>query len=285
MIGDLVRVHEGTDDEVMRVTATADNSLTVTRAFAGTAAAYVAGSTLISVGQAITEGSAPGPSRQLGRTEEFNYTQIAGPLKASITRTEEATMKYGVSSEKAHQIMRRIQEATVTREQGLLYAPRVNDLANKYRSSGGLTTFLTQNVDAVSGALTVAKIEALQAQCYARGGVPSVLIVNPAALGTLNDLANTGRVRTDLVDTRRGRMPVRIVTTEYGDVTVVRHRWVDPKDGFMVEPGAITRRVMTPLQMVPLAKVADSDDVMIVGEEGLQVKGSAHMGRFSALTT
>jgi hypothetical protein len=286
LVGDLLRVLKTGVDETMRVTAVnyTTDTLTVTRAFAGTAIAYASGDPFVSIGQALAEGSAPGESRQIGRVQDFNYTQIAGPLKASITRTEEGTAKYGVASERAKQIMLRIQEATITREQTLLYGVRTNNTTTKLRSSGGLTSFLTQNVDAVAGQLSVAKIEALMALCYARGGIPTVGVFNPAALGGLNDLANTSRVRQEVMDTVRGRAPVTLVATEYGDMPIVRHRWLNLKDGLLIKPEGLTRRVFDELTMTPMAKIADSTDDMIVGEEGLEVKGQAHMARFSELT-
>jgi hypothetical protein len=41
---------------------------------------------------------------------------------------------------------------------------------------------------------------------------------------------------------------------------------------------------MQPLVVEPLAKTGDSDKVQIVCEEGLQIKGEAHMARFTNLT-
>ena len=52
----------------------------------------------------------------------------------------------------------------------------------------------------------------------------------------------------------------------------------------MVNREGVQRRVIQPLIVEALAKTGDSDSVMIVCEEGLQVKGEAHMARFTNLT-
>jgi hypothetical protein len=41
---------------------------------------------------------------------------------------------------------------------------------------------------------------------------------------------------------------------------------------------------MQPLIVEALAKTGDSDSVMLLCEEGLQVKGETHMARFTNLT-
>ena len=106
---------------------------------------------------------------------------------------------------------------------------------------------------------------------------------HPAALADLNSIADTNIVRTTNVDSMRGRRRVTVVSTEFGDISIVRNRWMAPSDALLLNQGSISRRVMTPLRAVPLAKTGDADSMMIVAEEGLEIKGEEHMGKFNTL--
>ena len=74
-----------------------------------------------------------------------------------------------------------------------------------------------------------------------------------------------------------------IILNEFGDISIVRNRWMAPSDALLLNQGSISRRVMTPLRAVPLAKTGDADSMMIVAEEGLEIKGEEHMGKFNTL--
>lgn len=282
--GDMLVVHKAGSTERMRVTGygTTADTLTVTRAYAGTATNYGIGAEVVALGTALPEGSAAEDGRSLDRDQYYNLTQIFGPTRVSITRTEQTRSKYGVADEFAHQLFLRIKEATIAREQAYLYGVRTESTVTKIRTTGGIDYFLTSNVDATSTALTVAKIEANMLNCYDAGAVPDQLWVNPRATADLNS-AQDSLVRVTNVETRRGNMPVQLVTTEYGDVQIVRNRWIYKANAFGVNRDAVTRRVFTPMITEKLAKVADREDWHFLCEEGLEVKGEQHCMKFTAL--
>ena len=239
--------------------------------------------TIICVGTALVEGSDPGTARSADRTIRSNYTQIFGPTPVNMTRTEQQITRYGVSDEFAKQLYGRSVENVITREQAYLYGKRRDDTANKRRSTGGLMDFITTNTDASSTTLTTTALESLMQKCYNAGGIPDLLIANPASFATLNDTTNTDTVRHVIDDPRRGRVPVMSVFTEFGETQCVRNRWMHSESAFVVQKDGVSRRVMQPLVVEPLAKTGDSDKVQIVCEEGLQVKGEQHMARFTNL--
>ncbi len=144
--------------------------------------------------------------------------------------------------------------------------------------------FITTNTDSSSTTLTITALEALMQKCYNAGGIPDLLIANPASFATLNAVSDSGRVRTTIDDPRRGRVPVASVFTEFGETQMVRNRWCHAESAFVVQKENVSRRVMQPLVVEALAKTGDSDKVQIVCEEGLQVKGQSHMARFTNLT-
>ena len=239
--------------------------------------------TVICVGTALVEGSDPGEARSADRTIRTNCTQIFGPTPIHMSRSEQQVTRYGVSDEFAKQVYGRSVENVITREQAFLYGQYNNDTSNKRRSTGGLNYHITSNTD-TSTTLTVSALEALQQKCYNAGGMPDLLIANPASFATLNAVSDSGRVRTVIDDPRRGRVPVASVFTEFGETQMLRNRWCHAETAFLIAKDGISRRVMQPLVVEALAKTGDSDKVQIVCEEGLQVKGEQHMGKFTNLT-
>ena len=239
--------------------------------------------TVICVGTALVEGSDPGEARSADRTIRTNCTQIFGPTPIHMSRTEQQVSRYGVSDEFAKQVYGRSVENVITREQAFLYGQYNNDTSNKRRSTGGLNYHITSNTDTTTP-LTLPALEALQQKCYNAGGMPDLLIANPASFATLNAVSDSGRVRTVIDDPRRGRVPVASVFTEFGETQMLRNRWCHAETAFLIAKDGISRRVMQPLVVEALAKTGDSDKVQIVCEEGLQVKGEQHMGKFTTLT-
>ncbi len=282
--GDQVTI-QGTD-ELIRIDgygSTAD-TLTCTRAYQSTTVAAAAtNDTVIIVGRALTEGSAAENARSVDRVERDNYTGIFID-KVEITRTESQRRKFGVRSELAHQTNKTMLEQVLKREYSVLYGFKFQDTANKVRGSAGLFRHITTNEDSVSTQLTIATVQAQQQTCFNEGGVPNVLVANPAALSDLNAITDTDRVRQTVVDTLRGRMPVMVVYTEHGPVTVVRNRWVLDGDAALYQNGQFIRRVFSPTQLVPLGRTRDGFEYHIVTEEGWQFKGERHAAKFTGLT-
>lgn len=284
--GDLVRVIKSTGaTEVMTVSGVDNATITVGRGHASTVATNLStGDVLIGIGTLLAEGSDPENFRSRDRDLRSNYTEIFGPYKIQMSRTERKISKYGVNDEWAKQTFNRSRELMIRVEQTLLYGIKNDDTNARKRSTGGLLHFLTSNVDSSSTELTLAKIVEMQQDCYNAGDVPLVLVTNPATLSDLNDLENTSVVRTVNTDSMRGRARVMVVDTEFGTTSIVRNRWCHPFHAFLIKPEGVIRRVLDPLMYQPLAKTGDADKAQIVAEEGFEIKGYQHMGVFTGLT-
>lgn len=282
--GDVLMV-KGSGERI-RVTgyATTASTLDVTRGFAGTTAASIAdNAALIGLGTALAEGSDPEDARARDRAEASNYTQIFGPTAIHLSGTEQVVAKYGVADEFSHQVFARTKENVIAREQALLYGVKYNSTTTRIRTSAGLFSQIVTNVDSTSTQLTVSNIEAMQQLGYDKGGIGDLLTANPGALSDLNSLNDTGRVRVDVSDPRRGRQRVMVVHTEFGDVTVVRNRYCFKSDAALWTREQFRRRVLRGFTMERLAKTGDSDKAQILCEEGFQLKGEEHAGKFTAL--
>lgn len=284
--GDILYIQKaGSAVEQIRVTGYSSGSdvLNVSRAWAGTATSYASGAIVVGIGTALQEGSDPEAARTVDRVQNSNVTQIFGPTKVDMSRTEQQVRKYGVGSEWAHQLMGRIKENAISREQAFLYGARVNSTSAKIRTTGGLEFYITTNIDNASTSLTVATLLPRQQAAYNAGGFTDVVMANPVAFTDLNAVTDTSIVRDTIDDPKRGRTPVAWVETEFGSVLMVRDRWCLPTDAFGFNRQQVIRRVLQPLVYERLAKTGDSDQAQVVCEEGLEVKGEEHMFRFGNL--
>lgn len=283
-IGDAVRI----DDEIMLITAIATDTLTVTRGSSTetntTAAAHTAGAEVIGIGSLLIEGAIGNSSLQ-GRDKYSNNTQIWSK-RIAISRTEQRIPKYGVPNELNRQMMNAVQHLNLGIEQTALYGVKHTQATNNRRQTGGLDSFLTSNIDSAGTWLTVDSIEARLQASYNLGGSFDYIMAQPAAFQALNNTTGTERVQTVTIDdARRGRRRTQIVMTEFGDIELVRNRWVKKNHAFGVNRENFIFRVFQPLVTEKLAKTDDTDAYMMVTEGGFEVKGQAHMAKWNALDT
>jgi hypothetical protein len=280
-VGDAIRI----DDEIFKVTAldTSTEVLTVTRgALGSTAASHTSGAEIIGLGTVLPEGDI-GSANFQGRDKYSNYTQIFSK-KLTVSRTEQSIPKYGVPNELNKQMRNAMLHCNVGIEQAALYGIKYEDTATRVRSTGGLNSYITSNVDSSSDWITVGAIEALQQTAYDNGGMFDFITARPAAFRALNNTVGNERVQTVTVeDARRGRRRAQTVMTEFGEVTLVRNRYVRKTDAFCYSRDNFIQRVFQPLVAQKLAKTNDTDSYMMVGECGFQIKGQDHMAKFTGL--
>lgn len=281
-VGDAFRI----DDEVFIVTDInlSTHVLTVaTRGQRGTSAAtHSTGSEVIGLGTSLAEGEV-GTANYKGRDKYSNYTQI-WTRTLEVSRTEQRIPKYGVPNELNRQILNVMQHMGVSKEQAALYGVKYNDDATEIRTTGGLDAFITTNEDTTSEWLTVDGIETQQQAAYDAGGMFEMLMARPAAFGALNNVAGSERIQTVTIDdARRGRRRATTVVTEFGDVTLVRNRWVRNTDAFGYSRENFIYRDFQPMVLQRLAKTKDTDSYLIVCEGGFEVKGEDHMAKWSGL--
>lgn len=283
--GDVIMV--GAHGEYVQVTnaAIVSGQITVTRAFAGTAATAVTGTALVGVGSGLPEGSDPGTIRSKDRTARYNMTQIFGPYQVGMSRTDTKIRRYGVASEWDKQLMNRITEMGIGHEQALLYGTRTEDTTNKIRTMGGLWYWINALgvIDSSTTALTPTAMQTNMQSLYNLGGVPNIFMANPVQTKNLTDIGTLTTINEGRGERGRGREPVQYVDTEFGRITVVRNRWMINSDAFFWRRENVRRRILDTLQFEWLAKTGDSKKGQIVMEETIEVVGAQHMGAMTAL--
>jgi len=279
----VIRKEGVSQPELLKVTSITDDALTCTRAYnsIGSTTSYDTGSVVIGIGTAKIEGASPQLFNARDTTTKYNVSQIFGPYSIKMTGTAQVIPRYGIPDQWAHQLMLRMYETAQSREQAIMYGRR--SVSTSYRTMGGIVEFVTTNVDTTSTQLTVANITSQLQTCFNAGGTPDRLLVNSNSMGDLNDAGNTTIVTTTLDDARRGRIRTAYVQTEYGDLPLIRSRWVASNDAFGIKRDNVTRQILRPMVMEKLAKTGDADEAMFLCEESLKVKGQDHMFRFCDL--
>jgi hypothetical protein len=284
-VGDVIAI----DNELLRVTAVAADgfTLTVTRAFAGTTAAgHNSAAEVVGVGTALPEGSDPGVARTTDRTNRFNLTQIFGPHPVKVSNTENVIAKYGLrTTEFDHQGANRLKETFVSIEQAIMYGRRSDDPTNKIRTMGGLSYYITENVDSTTTDITAGAGSALLTlleTIWRQGGSPDRAVLSgfqKRKFGTIS----SDDIRLDRTDRGRGVM-VDYFDSDFSRITLLMNRWARRSDLFVFERDQVELQTLRPVSFEMLAKTGDSIHGMIVGEKTLKVTRAKHAGRFSALT-
>jgi len=280
--GDGIRI----DDEVMTVTSVSSDTLTVIRGLStltNTAgAAHATGAEVIGLGTVLIEG-ALGISNYAGRDRYSNYTQIFSTT-VQVSRTEQRIPKYGVPNELNRQLANSMHAVWQGVEQAAVYGIPFQHASTFRRQTGGLSSFLTTNTDAASSWLTISSIEQMQQLAFNRGGMFPTIIAKPQTYAALNNLAGNERIATvTLDDARRGRSVARTVMTEFGDCELYRSRWIKSNEAYGYNSENFIMRQFQPMVTERLAKTDDTDKYMVVMEAGFEVKGQAHMGKWTNL--
>lgn len=261
---------------------TADTIL-VTRAFSGTAAQYSPETPVVGVGQAMAEGGDAGSAVMIDRQNRYNMTQIFGPRVVQVSGSENAVQKYGLTgTEFDHQVANRVKEIAIMLEQAILYGTRTENSSTGIRTMGGITNFVTTNVDNTTTLITeTALLNQLQA-CYDAGGFPDRLVTGSKQKRNLSAI-NEGQIRY-VQDTNVRGQKVERYESDFGSISLVLDRWCRTSDLFIFGRDQATVKTLRPLQFEPLAKTGDSTKGQILAEKTFEFRTQSHAALFNALT-
>ena len=274
------------DTESFYVTGygTTTDTLTVTRAFASTTAAQHSNATLVvGTGMAAQEGADTQSAVSMDRTDRYNMTQIFGPVAVQVSGSENAVQKYGLTgTEFDHQVANRVKEQGIALEQALLYGTLFEDTTNNRRTMGGLSYYITSNVDSTTTTIgDTALLTQLQA-CFDAGGAPDRIVVGSKQKRNLSGI-NSTEIRYAQDTNVRGQV-VDYYDSDYGRLTIILDRWARPSDLFVFSRDQATIETLRPMAFEMLAKTGDSEKGHVVAEKTLRFRRQSWAARFSTLT-
>lgn len=227
-VNDLVIVPR--TNEIVHVTSIATNTLTVTRAAAGTsAAALVDNDDLFIIGSAWSEGDNVGIPDEWQEAQKYNYTQIfRRPFGA--TRTRQNIEGYFGDTRSTLRAEKAI-EFALDLERAFLFGSRSeNDPGatnQPRRTTGGFTYWATSNIKDAGGTLTEAEMEDWLADVFAHtsSGNSRVLMAAPKVISVIDQLA-AGRLQMVPSDKTYG-IAVKQWLTSHGTLNIVKHRLLE----------------------------------------------------------
>lgn len=191
-VNDLISI----EDEIVRVDAIADaTTLTIERGYAGTTGAAHSAVGARILGSADPENALAPESQTDVPRKLFNYVQ-------TFTRAVELSNdEIGTSSTDGNpltgNLRRRFVEINRQLATALFYGIASEDETGKVRTMGGLMNFLSTNITAVDGALTIAAVDGMIKDIIDAGGMPNVMVVGTTQKQKLdaldNNLIRTGK--------------------------------------------------------------------------------------------
>lgn len=267
--GHIIRI--GSED--MWVSAVSTNTVTVTRAFQGTAATAADASAITIVGMARLEGAESSQGNKTDVTVGSNYTQIFHK-ELKVTRTHEQLSQYGISSEMAYQGDKAIPELMRLIEKALFYSTAsAAGSATTPRAFGGLRAFITDNKGDGGTTPTQAKIEdAVELAWNDGGNGPWIAPVTSAQYQTIKNFYDSSNfLRVDRGEGTVG-MVINRIQTPFGDVDLVLDRWATGTEICLIDPKNAGLYTYHPFTQEPLAKTGDYERSEVVGEFTLCVR-------------
>ncbi len=274
-VGQILLFADGAEQMWVSAVASDGVTLTVTRAYGGTAATaqVVANNTAIEIlGIARLEGA---ESHGLGytvRSTNYNHTQIM-QREVKVSRSQNQISQYGIREEFDYQSNKAIPHLMRLIEKGVYKGTRSAGSSAAPRSFGGLGTFVTNNaINSGSAAVTQAKFENALKAAYLDGGKPSKAFVSPSNMQVIKNFYDSANfLRVDTKEKTVG-MTIEKIITPYGTVDLIMDRWAPDSTIYILDPEHVGFITYYPFTSEPLAKTGDYQRGEVVGEFTLCVR-------------
>lgn len=254
---------------------------------------------------AAIEGDNP-TSQNLAVTARLgNYTQISTKT-VQISGTSQAVTAAGGSNKMGYQLLKKSKELKRDMEGILTYNQAKNaGSSSTARLMAGLPAWLQQNVVFQTGgspsganpglasngwtdgsqtrtyngttvALTEAMVKSVLQKVYTSSGeCPEYALVSPVNKQNISAFAGPG-TRFIEVEDKTLRTAVDVYESDFGDVKIIPDIFLAHSgDTFFINPNYVRVAYLRPFQTIPLAKVGDSDQKMLLVEYTLQM-GNEH---------
>lgn len=283
-INDILKIEQ----ELVRVTATAANTITVSRGWGGSTNAAHAASVLITLlAPAMLQGSDLAGARTTTKSGLFNYTQIFEE-EVKVSKTMQATDKYTKQNDPEYQIGAQLEIIGVNMERTLLFGRKVQASATVPGAMDGIQPRISTNAyNKASAALTQAMLEDAMEAIWQAGAEPNLIVTNSTQQRRINSFLD-GYRETDYEDDTLGTM-VRRYKTNFGTVDILLDRhmpadevWIldEDKIGF----GPLVGRALSTMKLPPVSK--EYDVWQISGEYTSETRlEQAHARIFGLATT
>lgn len=281
-VGAVLKSVNANVDETMHVTAISSNTLTVTRAYSGTAAALLDNEQLLIVGMPVQHGDETIADISVVRTTAFNYCQeFKRTVKVADQLMAEAQngLHPGVPDELKYQIIQRTLE--IKREMNTSFIHMERSAAPSdtvYATARGLRQWLVQsggNNITDLGSLSEKSVNKLYRQAWDDGGDPGDLIGGADQITQFSQF-NAAKVRVAPSDRVAGVF-VEKYLTEFGrELTLTLDRWYQKSEVALItrEKCYVAPFKGRALLGEPLARIGNAQRWQLSGSATFVVKNA-----------
>ena len=182
-------------EEVLLVTAVSGNNLTVVRGFGGTTAAALADDQVITIDSVGREENSTAQNDGIYQPDSVENFFQTMDTAVEFSRRALATIQFGNTNDLTFQVAERIRQLTIQMDRALVRGRKATATVggNTVSYTGGLRYFLDQagaiNTDA-AGALTLDKINIINAEIVSRGGTANTIAVGIKQARVLSGLVS-----------------------------------------------------------------------------------------------
>jgi hypothetical protein len=269
-VGDVVLI--GSEKVWVAGVDTTNNTLSVTRAFAGSTAATHATGTVTIQYVARNEAANYDTGPKTDVTVNSNYTMILEET-AKVSGTHDKLAQYGIASEMDYQVNKKLKELYRFLERACFYGLRTAGSGlTSPRSMGGLDVFITDNTATTAAAnLVLANLEAIILSAHLDGGKPDVILTSPTRLQTIKNLYdNSSYLRVERATNEMG-MVIEALATPWGRLRITASRWCPDTRIYVLQSDLIGMYEYRPFFTQDIAIGGDWLAKEIIGEYSLVV--------------
>ena len=271
------------EGSVYRVTDVNLSTKEITIAILSADANHASGKTVEIIGNGQLEGKAFGNTASVKRVERTNYCQIFEQT-AEVSGTEGATqLVNGTTGKMSEEIAKKMEYLYRLMGRAIWNGVALSASDNTTpRLMGGVKAFIDANGYAPSSAsFNQTNFDAFLDEISQRGGSLIDIWCSPTVARKFSALKDDSVV-AERTDGTVGRWTRSYLSGNGATLTVNSDPACLDTDAIYVFPtSSIVLRPLRPLQMQPIAKVGDSERVLLVGEYSLEVRNSQAMGKFS----
>ena len=218
------------------------------------------------------------------RTRLMNYTQIMD-RNVQVTKTQEAVSKYGVRSEIAYQMQKRLKELAFDCEKALLTqdAKELGSMSVA-RKFGGLPYWIVTNVKAATGGnLTFDLINEMLEMTWIKGGKPSVLLVSPRNKRIISTFTAGHTKFMNGNETRKLTQMISVLETDFGTLQCLTDRFMTNDVIYGLSPEYIKRAFLRNFKTIDLPPTKDMLQKVVNGEWTLEMRAEKAHFKISGL--
>ena len=211
------------------------------------------------------------PRQRLG-----NYTQIM-ERGVHVTGTQEAVLHYGLRSEIAYQMTKKLKELAFDCEKALIEqdTKEVGNMAGIPRRFGGLPYWIVTHVLDNGGSarpLTFDLINNALEQVWNDGGKPSVLLVSPRNKRVVSTFTAGNIKHMEGNKTHKLTQMITVLETDFGMVQTLTDRFMPNDVVYGLSPEYIKKAFLRPFKVNELPQISDMIRKNIYGEWTLEMR-------------